>query len=191
MDLAGKLLIAMPGLSDPRFERALILVCVHSAEGAMGLVLNRAKPDVSFEALLSAMGIAWSDAGRDIRVRTGGPVEPTVGFVVHGDDYGDDGAQGEARSGTHVISDDYRMTTAQDVLVALGAGEGPRQAVLMLGYAGWGPGQIEAEIARSDWLTAEARPDLLFGAEDGGKWRAALRSIGVDPLALSSVAGRA
>ncbi len=189
MDLAGKLLIAMPGMGDARFAGTLILVCVHSAQGAMGLIVNRGKSDVSFPELLDGMGIDGSATGREIRVRTGGPVQPSCGFVLHGEDYGM--VDGTLDQGTRQIADGFRLTTAQDVLKALGAGDGPSAAVLMLGYAGWGPGQIEAEIARNDWLTADAQGDLVFAARDEGKWAGALRSLGVDPIGLSSVAGRA
>ena len=121
---------------------------------------------------------------RDIRVHIGGPVEPQRGFVLHTADYA-------PAEGTLVVSADTAMTASRDILQVLARGEGPKSAMFALGYAGWGPGQLEGEIARNDWLTGAARPDLLFGRADEFKWAAALKSIGVDPQALSGAAGRA
>jgi putative transcriptional regulator len=185
MELAGQLLIAMPGLADPRFDRSVILICAHSAEGAMGLIVNKPMPDLTFAALLDQLGIPRADRGRDIRVHFGGPVERGRGFVLHSPDYGAD------RDGTMEIAGSFGMTATQDVLVALARGAGPREALLALGYSGWGPGQIEAEIRRNDWLTAEASADLVFGADAAGRWARALRHLGIDPLSLSAAAGRA
>jgi len=183
-NLGGKLLIAMPGMGDPRFETSVILICAHSSDGAMGLIVNKPSPELSFAGLLEQLGIAHSPGAPAIRVHFGGPVERGRGFVLHSTDYQADGA-------TMDIAGCYGMTATQDVLTALGRGEGPRSALLALGYAGWGPGQLELEIARNDWLTGEAAEDLIFAAEDSGKWAAALRHSGIDPSALSSTAGRA
>jgi putative transcriptional regulator len=184
MDLAGKLLIAMPGMGDPRFARSVILVCAHSDDGAMGLIVNKPAADLRFTDLLGQLNIPVGDTGRDIRVHYGGPVERGRGFVLHSRDY--DGGKGSMS-----VDGGYRMTATLDVLEALARGDGPGEALLALGYAGWGPGQVEAEIGRNDWLTADAVPGLVFGADDGGKWAGALRLIGVDPVVLSAVAGRA
>ncbi|MFN3823267.1 MAG: YqgE/AlgH family protein [Pseudorhodobacter sp.] len=183
-DLGGKLLIAMPGMDDPRFESSVILICAHSPDGAMGLIVNKPTPELSFAGLLEQLGIALRPDTPAIRVHFGGPVERGRGFVLHSLDYRADGA-------TMDIAGSYAMTATQDVLTALGRGEGPRSALLALGYAGWGPGQLEQELARNDWLTGEAADDLIFAAEDGGKWAAALRHLGIDPSALSSAGGRA
>ena len=184
MDLAGKLLIAMPAMGDPRFAHTVILVCSSSDDGSMGLILNRPAHDLSFGSLLDQLGIPRVAQGRDIRVHFGGPVERGRGFVLHSADY----AGGQA---TMRVAGGYGMTATLDVLEALAQGEGPQVAILALGYAGWGPGQLEAEIARNDWLTAEAPADLVFAADDTGKWTAALRRMGIDPLMLSAHAGRA
>ncbi len=189
MDLDGKFLIAMPGMADPRFDRAVILICAHSDEGAMGLIVNRAIPDISFAGLLDQLGIPRGPEGRDIRVHFGGPVERGRGFVLHSADYA--GAGPGAGGGTMAIRGGFGMTASQDILAALARGQGPSEALLALGYSGWGPGQIEAEIARNDWLVADAAPDLVFGADLHGRWAAALRRMGIDPLTLSAVAGRA
>jgi putative transcriptional regulator len=185
MDLDGKLLIAMPGMGDPRFDRAVILICAHSGDGAMGLIVNKAVPDLSFSGLLEQLNIPQGPAGRDIRVHFGGPVERARGFVLHSGDYQRDGA------GTMAITGGFQMTATQDILAALAAGTGPRSALLALGYSGWAPGQLEAEIARNDWLTAEAEADLVFAPDDAAKWAAALKRLGIDPLSLSPTAGRA
>ena len=184
MDLVGKLLIAMPGMGDPRFAHTVILVCASSEDRAMGLILNRPAPEIRFATLLEQLGIPRAVAGRDIRVHFGGPVERGRGFVLHSGDY----AGGQA---TLAVEGGFGMTATLDVLEALAQGQGPEVAILALGYAGWGPGQLEAEIARNDWLIADAAADLVFSTDDAGKWMAALRHMGIDPISLSATAGRA
>ncbi len=183
MDLTGKLIVAMPAMGDPRFERAVILVCAHSPDGAMGLIVNKPLPDLSFSELLTQLKIPHSN-GRDIRVLFGGPVERGRGFVLHSTDY----SGGQA---TTVVAGSFGMTATLDVLEALAKGRGPAQAILALGYSGWGPGQLESEIARNDWLTGEASEGLIFGHEDPRKWAKALHGMGIDPVSLSPSAGRA
>ncbi len=187
MDLSGKLLVAMPGMGDPRFEHSVILICAYSEEGAMGLIVNKPSRDLDFAALLGHLDIPRAPAGRDIRVHFGGPVERGRGFVLHLGGFPKAGS-GE---GTMRVPGGFRMTATVDILEALARGEGPDAALLALGYSGWGPGQLEEEILRNDWLICEAPPELVFSADDGGKWLAALRSLGIDPLSLSSTAGRA
>jgi putative transcriptional regulator len=188
MDLAGQILIAMPGMADPRFDRSVVLVCAHSPEGAMGLIVNKPIEELSFAGLLEHLQIplARRDGaqGRDIRVHFGGPVERGRGFVLHSPDW----ASGE---GTMRVPGGFEMTATINILEALAAGGGPGRALLALGYSGWGPGQLEAEIARNDWLTAPAPEALVFGGADATKWAAALRGLGIDPLTLSAAAGRA
>lgn len=184
MDLSGKLLVAMPGMGDPRFEHSVILVCAHSAEGAMGLIVNKPVPDLSFKNLLDQLNIPRAPEGRDIVVHFGGPVERGRGFVLHSSDY----LGGQA---TMQIAGGFGMTATLDVLEAMARGEGPASALLALGYSGWGPGQLEAEIARNDWLTADAHKPLIFSTDNRGKWGGALKGIGVNPLSLSPAAGRA
>lgn len=184
MDLSGKLLIAMPGMGDLRFQRSVIVLCAHSDEGAMGLIVNKPTTDLSFSGLLEHLGIKLGGQGRDIRVHFGGPVERGRGFVLHSDDW-------EGGEATMTVPGGLRMTATLDVLQALASGEGPDQALLALGYSGWGPGQLEGEIGRNDWLVADAGPDLIFSSEDPGKWSGALRRIGIDPVTLSAAAGRA
>lgn len=184
MDLPGKLLIAMLGMSDPRFDRSVILLCAHSATGAMGLIINKPSRDLRLSALADHLGIPRASKGRDIRVHIGGPVESGRGFVLHSDDWS------EGRS-TMAIPGGYGMTATTDILVALAEGRGPRDALLALGYAGWGPGQLETEIRRNDWLIADPGADVVFSLEDGQKWSGALRAMGVDPVTLSASSGRA
>ena len=184
MDLGGQILIAMPGMGDPRFEHSVILICAHSADGAMGLIVNKPVPDLSFDSLVDQLSIPKGDTGREIRVHQGGPVERSRGFVLHSRDW-------QAAKATMQIADEYCMTATLDILEALAQGAGPTSALLALGYSGWGPGQLEVEIGRNDWLTAQASADLIFSPDDGGKWAGALRGMGIDPVALSSVSGRA
>jgi len=150
----------------------------------MGLIINKPVPDFSFAGMLDQLNIPRGPRERDIRVHFGGPVERGRGFVLHSADY----AGGPA---TLQVAGGYGMTATLDVLEALAQGTGPALALLALGYAGWGPGQLESEILRNDWLTAEAADDVVFAADDTGKWRAALRQLGIDPISLSPVAGRA
>jgi len=185
MDLSGKLLVAMPGLGDPRFERSVILVCAHSQNGAMGLIVNKPAPDLALTDLLDQLGIARVRGdGRGIHVHFGGPVERGRGFVLHSADYAGSPA-------TMRIASGYRMTATLDILEAMAQGQGPASALLALGYAGWGPRQLEEEIARNDWLTADAPADLVFSPDNPAKWLGALRHMGIDALTLSPLSGRA
>lgn len=185
MNLNGTILIAMPGMGDTRFERSVILICAHSDEATMGLIVNKPSPDLNFDVLLKQLDIPRIPEGRDIRVHFGGPVERARGFVLHSSDY-------TAGKATMAVPGGYGMTATTDVLQALAKGEGPRDALLALGYAGWGPGQLEAEILRNDWLTVDGVPaELVFERDDGAKWAGALKHLGIDPLSLSPTAGRA
>lgn len=184
-DLTGKLLIAMPGMGDPRFASAVVFLCAHSPEGAMGLIVNKRMDEVTFSEMLEQLEIASPGAVRDVPVCYGGPVELRRGFVLHSSDYRPRGEEGLTVDGR------FSMTATLDILEDIANGRGPKQALLALGYAGWGPGQLEAEIAQNGWLTAEASPDLVFGHRMEGKWEAALKSLGIHPLMLSSEAGHA
>lgn len=184
MELAGQILIAMPGMADPRFDRSVILICAHSGEGAMGLIVNKPAEDLTFPDLLQQLAIHRAPEGRDIRVHMGGPVDRGRGFVLHSSDW-------QAGKATLKVPGGYGMTATLDILEALAKGGGPERAFLALGYSGWGPGQIESEIARNDWLTAAVPEGLVFGAEDRSKWGDALKAMGIDPLSLSAAAGRA
>lgn len=184
-NLTGKLLIAMPGMGDQRFAGSVVFLCAHSDEGAMGLIVNKRVDEVTFAEMLEQLEIAPDVPVRDVPVCYGGPVELRRGFVLHSADYdarGEEGLEIDAR---------FSMTATLDILEDIANGRGPARALLALGYSGWGPGQLEAEIAQNGWLTAEAAPDLVFGAAMDGKWEAALQSLGIHPLMLSSEAGHA
>jgi putative transcriptional regulator len=185
IDLTGQLLIAMPGMGDPRFERSVVLMCAHSGDGAMGLIVNKPLPELAFRDLLRQLRVPGADRPQaEIRVQFGGPVEHGRGFVLHSDDYA-------ARASTLMVAGGYGMTATLDILEHIAGGDGPSKAFLALGYSGWGPGQLEHEIARNGWLTAAASPEIVFGADNSGKWGMALKSLGIDPILLSSDAGRA
>ena len=185
MNLSGKLLIAMPGMGDPRFERSVVFICAYSEDGAMGLIVNKPAPDLTFGQLLKQLEIpAPDDPSRVIRVHFGGPVEHARGFVLHSADYGGEGA-------TLNVDDRFGMTATIDILQAIARGKGPESSLLALGYAGWGPGQLEREILANGWLTCDASPELVFSDRNEMKWTRALGTLGVDPVSLSGVAGRA
>ncbi|MCR8724929.1 YqgE/AlgH family protein [Frigidibacter sp. ROC022] len=183
-DLTGKFLIAMPGMGDPRFERAVVYVCAHSAEGAMGLIINKPARGTTLTELLEQLSIAPVPEHLHKVVRYGGPVERGRGFVLHSADW-------SAEEGTLSVDDSISMTGTLDVLRVMAEGGGPGQAILALGYAGWGPGQLEAELSQNGWLTAAAHPRIVFDLPDIEKWEAALAVLGIDPLFLSAAAGRA
>lgn len=181
--LTGQMLIAMPGIGDPRFERSLILICAHDDSHAIGIAVNRPVEGITLPELLERLEIPAA-APTEEPVLLGGPVEMERGFVVHTDDYASE----------HSLSVDggFGLTTTREVLEAMGRGEGhPRRAVLALGYAGWGAGQLEREIRENVWLTAPADEALVFDADHETKWARALEKLGVDPKFLSAEAGRA
>ncbi len=179
--LTGQLLIAMPSMSDPRFERTVVYMCAHSEEGAMGLVINKSLESLSFTDLLEQLGVEDSEA--DMSILSGGPVETGRGFVLHSADYD--------REGSLAVSDNIRLTATIDVLKAIAVGHGPQKRLLALGYAGWAAGQIEGEIQDNGWLTAPADDAILFDDALESKWSRAIAKLGVDASMLSSFAGRA
>lgn len=183
-NLCGKLLIAMPMMEDTRFQHSVVYICAHSEEGAMGLIINKPQPDIRFGALLEQLEIEKSDNVRDIRVHFGGPVDHARGFVLHSADY-------RSETGTIEVDDGICMTATLDVLEDIARGSGPDTSLLALGYSGWAPGQLESEIAQNGWLTCDAQKDILFGRANEHKWTAALKVLGIDPVMLSSEAGRA
>lgn len=181
--LAGQLIIAMPGMRDPRFEKSVIYMCAHNDDGAMGLVVNRALESLTFPDMLEQLGIDPIGAGAKISVHFGGPVESGRGFVLHSRDY--------LQEATMVVDHDVAMTATIDILKAIAGGEGPRQSLLALGYAGWGPGQLDTEIKSNGWLHVAADSDLVFGPDQDAKWQRAMDKIGIDPRMLSSDVGHA
>ncbi|MBT3307448.1 MAG: YqgE/AlgH family protein [Alphaproteobacteria bacterium] len=181
--LAGQLLIAMPGMGDTRFEKTVIYVCAHNADGAMGLVVNRAMEELSFPDMLEQLGIDVTGDSPAINILFGGPVESGRGFVLHSCDY--------LQDATLVVDNGVALTATLDILKAIAGGAGPMQSLLALGYAGWGPGQLDGEILSNGWLSVDADPDLVFGSDLDGKWDRAMSKIGIDPRMLSDEAGHA
>ena len=181
--LSGHLLIAMPSMSDARFERSVIYMCAHSAAGAMGLVLNRLIDKITFPDLLEQLGIETPEIEMPIQIHFGGPVETSRGFVLHSGDY--------IQAGTMMVNEGIGLTASVDVLRSIAAGDGPRQHLLALGYAGWGPSQLDAEIQANGWLHASADDELIFGNNIDDKWVQAVNTLGIDVSMLSGEAGRA
>jgi len=188
--LDGQLLVAMPLMTDKRFQRSVIYMCAHSDKGAMGLIVNQRAPHISFRELLGQLNISTRDPERaaseliDISVHVGGPVETGRGFVLHSSDY-------YAADSTLAIDETVSLTATVDILKAMATGRGPGRAILALGYAGWRAGQLESEITANGWLHCPADPELLFDCALDQKYERALSKIGIDPSHLVSVAGHA
>lgn len=189
--LDGQMLIAMPNIGDPRFERSLIYICAHTDQGAMGIVVNKAAEDISFPDLLERLNVIPPEErinlppnARSMPVHVGGPVEMGRGFVLHSTDY-------FAADSTLPIDERIGLTETLDVLRAIASGTGPRLAMLALGYSGWGPGQLEREIHSNGWLNCAADEELIFNADLDSKYDLALSRLGVDPTMLSTEAGHA
>ncbi len=181
--LDGHMLVAMPQMSDPRFARSVIYLCAHSSEGAMGLVVNKLIDSITFPDLLRQLNIDEASSTDQIRIHFGGPVESGRGFVLHSDDY--------VQESTHVVNEDIALTSHIDVLRAIANDEGPRRSLLALGYAGWAPGQLDAEIQANGWLHVDPDDDLIFGGDLDKKWEQAINKLGIDLSVFSGVAGRA
>jgi putative transcriptional regulator len=189
--LDGQMLIAMPGMSDPRFDRSVVFMCAHSDNGAMGIIVNKRAPMISFSELLDRLEILpqesrikLPDDVQSMLVQFGGPVEPGRGFVLHTSDY-------FSADTSLPIDERVALTATLDILRAIAGGQGPRRSLLALGYAGWAPGQLEDEIQRNGWLSCAADEDLLFSHDLDNKYLNALHKIGVDPAMLSGEAGHA
>ena len=181
--ISGQLLIAMPGMRDERFFKTVIYMCAHTEEGAMGLVLNQMMDSLSFPDLLEQLGIDEGNAGESVPIHFGGPVEAGRGFVLHSAEYQQDA--------TLEVDDGVALTATVDILKAIARGYGPRQSLLALGYAGWGPGQLDDEIRANGWLQAPADHELIFGGDQETKWERSIAKIGIDPRMLSDEAGHA
>ncbi len=182
--LAGKLLIASPAIEDPRFSRAVILVCTHNEEHAMGIVLNQASDEDNLSELLDQLGVDGDGAPEDAHILFGGPVGRERGFVLHSEDYDSDGA-------TLNVCDGVCLTATRDVLHAMTSDTPPERFVLALGYSGWGAGQLEMELAENVWLVGIPDPALVYDPSLDTKWSRALARIGVSPDRLQVTGGRA
>ncbi len=187
----GQLLLAMPGMTDPRFDRSVIYICSHSEEGAMGLVINSAATSIDFPNLLDQLEVDYDPeilakneaAGEDVTLYAGGPVEIGRGFILHSADY--------IQESTLIVSETVALTATVDILAAVSAGKGPKNFMVALGYTGWGRGQLEKEIKRNSWLNVEADEVLLFRTDLDLKWPRAMAKLGIDITLLSSSSGNA
>ncbi len=185
--LQGKILIAMPGQVESTFAGSVVYLCAHSAEGAMGLIINKPMADMNFMELAGRIDLSHTppdlaEVLSQMPVHLGGPVEQQRGFVLHSGDY--DGGEGSVR-----VNREFALTATVDILQDMAVGKGPLRALLALGYAGWSPGQLENEIKHNGWLHCDANAKLVFAAEAAHKYRLALDQLGIDPAMLSSTAG--
>lgn len=182
--LEGKLLIALPGMSDPRFEKSVIFMCAHSEEGAMGLIVNKPIEGLGFQDLIKNLDIPLKCDAPDSPVLFGGPVGTERGFVLHSGEYRSD-------EGTMPVTSEISLTATLDILRAMAEGHGPKKSAFALGYAGWGPGQIEDEIRLNGWVHCDADSNIIFEADMEAKWSAAMRKLGIDLSLLSANSGSA
>lgn len=180
--LTGKFLLAMPGMSDPRFDRAVVAICVHDEEGAVGIGIGGKRAGITFRGLLRQLDIDPGHAP-DVPVHHGGPVESGRGFVLHSTDWGG--------QDTLQVHDLCAMTGTIDVLRAIAEGRGPSHWLASLGYAGWAAGQLEDEMTRHGWFAAKGTPDLLFDTPTDERWDSAFRREGIDPRLLVGETGAA
>ena len=181
--LSGQFLIAMPGMPDFRFQKTVIYMCIHSEEGAMGMIINRPFNRAALTTLLKQLDINAEEISSEVNILSGGPVEADRGFVLHTNEY--------AHESTVKIDSKVSLTATVDVLGEIGSGKGPNKCLVVLGYSGWGAGQLDNEIKGNGWLHVEGDADLLFNGNPNEKWEQAMRRIGVDPLMLSGDLGNA
>jgi putative transcriptional regulator len=181
--LTGQILIAMPQMGDPRFSQSVIFLCAHTADGAMGIIVNRPLNKPDFDGLLKQLEIEPHPPARRIALGTGGPVDNNRGFVLHSTDW--------ATEGSMDVDGEHMLTSSLDILKAIAEGGGPKQCFLALGYAGWDAGQLDEEFLQNAWLNAPADDQILFDAAHETKWQRALAKLRVNPGMLSGVAGRA
>ena len=181
--VTGQLLIAMPGMRDERFAKSVIYMCAHSEEGAMGLVLNQRLDSLTFAELISQLELDEKHLSRDVPVHFGGPVESGRGFVLHTSDYQQDA--------TLEVLNGVALTATVDILKAIAQGKGPQKSLLALGYAGWGPGQLDMEIRANGWLQVPSDSEIIFDIEPDTKWERAIQRLGIDPRMLSDDVGHA
>jgi putative transcriptional regulator len=181
--LKGHFLMAMPALADPNFRQSVTCIAEHGEEGALGIVINRLREPISGRIIFDELKIACSTQAEQIPIHNGGPVHPNELFVLHGPpmDWG----------GSLIIADNLGLSNSRSILEAIAIGEGPRDFVITLGCAGWGPGQLEYEMGQNAWLTIAACHDIIFSVPIDERWDAAIRRLGIDPQLLSDTAGHA
>ncbi|MGB8601152.1 MAG: YqgE/AlgH family protein [Rhizomicrobium sp.] len=182
--LDGKFLIAMPGMQDPRFERSVVLICSHTPEQAMGLIINKPVEGLAFGELMRRYDLHSDASLPDVPVMFGGPVELSRGFFLHSPDY-------NGGENTRIVTEDLSLTADVDILRAISEGRGPKRCLLALGYAGWGEGQIETEMLDNGWIHCDADATLVFDAEAETIWTKAIAKMGVDLSGLTGASGRA
>jgi len=180
--LVGQLLLAMPGIGDPRFERAVIAMCSHDEHGALGIGIGAIVPGIRLHMLMRHLGME-PGAAPDAPLHVGGPVEPNRGFVIHSDDWGGEGSID--------VAGRWRLTSTLDVLKALAAGRGPSRWLAALGYAGWSAGQLDEEMSANGWFGVEGNDELVFGSNVTSRWSAGFATAGVDVRMLSGMSGHA
>ena len=183
--LSGKLIIAMPTMSDPRFKRSVVCICAHNEDGAIGIIINKIIESLSFSKIIKQLKLKKNKVKRDHSepIYFGGPVETERGFILHTADYFSENST--------PINTQISMTASTEILQALIDGNGPNKSIIALGYAGWGPGQLDTEIQSNAWLSVQSDPELIFSDKTSDKWDMALEKIGVDPALLSTEFGRA
>jgi len=182
--LGGKLLIASPIIDDPRFERAVVFMCSHDEDQAMGLIVNRPLGDLRLPELLDQLDVPGAGGAADELVLDGGPMDRDRGFVLHTTDAG-------CGPGSLIIADNTALTATREILDCLASETPPRRALMALGYSGWDAGQLEDEIAANAWLVADADEDLLYSGAYDTKWARALGLLGVTPEFLTAASGHA
>lgn len=182
--LTGKMLLAMPNMLDPRFFRSVIYMCAHSAEGAMGIIVNQPLQGVDFKELMEQLELPVTRQPVGDHVHFGGPIETGRGFVLHSADY--------MREESLPVSEGLALTGTTDILKDIADGKGPKKHIFVLGYAGWGPGQLETEIQENTWLNMDVDSEIIFSPGDTGiKWKKALHRLGINPAMLSGEVGHA
>ena len=186
-NLAGKILLAMPALADPRFHRAVIFMCAHDENGALGLIVNHRLPNLDFSTLLQKMQMddeVFGDLqGLDMPIFSGGPVEGGRGFLLHEADFKD--------KDTIRVTNDFAVTGTLDALQKIAKGEGPEQSLFILGHAGWGKGQLEREIGEGSWLVSEPKRSTIFHEVKDEVWELSVQDMRFDPSLLSHTSGHA
>lgn len=183
--LSGKLIAAMPTMSDPRFKRSVICICAHNEDGAIGIIINKIIESLSFSKIIRQLKLKKNKVKKYYTesIYFGGPVETERGFILHSSDYSSENSTS--------INTEISMTASTEILQALIDGNGPNKSIVALGYAGWGPGQLDTEIRSNSWLSVQSDPELIFSDKTADKWDMALEKIGVNPALLSTEAGRA
>jgi len=182
ISLVGQLLVATPHMPDPRFTRAVIYICAHSEDGAMGIVINKPAENIKFRDLINQLGVD-NMVDNPIHIYFGGPVESARGFVLHSTDY--------IHDSTLVVDEKFALTGTLDIIKSIAEGHGPKNSILALGYAGWNEGQLDDEILTNGWLTAPADCELVFRTQNHIKWEMSAQRIGIDLEKISGDLGRA